>query len=159
MPPTKQQEGAKLRQSEQGAFANGFLCGFQHVCPLSIPLAPHWDHSPAAGGSGQTPGSAASACSQHSLLCIWLPEQLPAEQKKCVGKSLRRPEPPGPKEGALGAPLKTYSSELPSFGGGFLMHRHTHGHTVIFLLKQKQVQQEPGEEAEEEPGGHFCLPL
>lgn len=94
------------------------------------------DHSPAAGGSGQTPGSAASACSQHSLLCIWLPEQLPAEQKR-VGKSLRRPKITGSKLVALGAPLKTYSSELLSFvgGRGILMHRHTHGHAVIFLLK------------------------
>lgn len=94
------------------------------------------DRSPAAGGSGRTPGSAASACSQRSLPCIWLPEQLPAEQKR-VGKSSRRPETTGPKEVAPGAPLKTYSGELPSFGGGrgILMHRHTHGHTVVFLLR------------------------
>lgn len=130
----------------------------QHVC-LQHHLAPVVTHLPQeALGKLQV----LQPLLVHSVhFCVFGCQNSFLQKKKRVGKSLRKPETTGPKEGALGAPLKTCSSELLSFGGerGILMHRHTHGHTVIFLLKQKQVQQEPGEEAEEEPGGHFCLPL
>jgi len=103
------------------------------------------DRLPASGGSERTPGSAASVCSQHLLRCIWRPEQFPMEQKYvekrwwtqgCFTKTCWI-ETTGPEEVTLGALLKTYSSDLPGFGVGraILMHTHTHGHTVCFLLK------------------------